>query len=252
MTRRSWGRPGEPGAAYAEAGVDVHAWPHNETSTGVMTPVQRVDGADADALVLIDATSGAGGLPVDVRQADVYYFAPQKCFASDGGLWLALFSPLPSPASTRSPRAGAGCPTSSASRRRSTTRASSRPTTPLRSPARADGRAGAVDERQRRYAVHHRPHCRPPRACMPGRRRPTSRPRSSPTPTRARTSSGRSTCRRRGRRDDREGVAPTGSSTPSPTASSAGNQLRIAMFPAVDPEDVSRLTAAIDLIAERL
>ena len=58
-----------------------------------MAPVQRVEGADDDALVLIDATSGAGGLPVDVSQTDVYYFAPQKSFASDGGLWLALFSP---------------------------------------------------------------------------------------------------------------------------------------------------------------
>jgi len=77
----------------AEAGVDVYAWPHNETSTGVMAPVRRVEGADDGALVLIDATSGAGGLPVDVSQADAYYFAPQKSFASDGGLWLALLSP---------------------------------------------------------------------------------------------------------------------------------------------------------------
>ena len=85
--------PGTRPDPRAEAGVDVYAWAHNETSTGVMAPVQRVEGADADALVLIDATSGAGGLPVDVSQADVYYFAPQKSFASDGGLWLALFSP---------------------------------------------------------------------------------------------------------------------------------------------------------------
>jgi phosphoserine aminotransferase len=77
----------------AEEGVDVYAWPHNETSTGVMAPVRRVQGADEGALVLIDATSGAGGLPVDVSQTDVYYFGPQKCFASDGGLWLAAFSP---------------------------------------------------------------------------------------------------------------------------------------------------------------
>ena len=76
-----------------EAGdVDVVAWAHNETSTGVMAPVVRPAGA-GDALVLIDATSGAGGLPVDVTQADAYYFAPQKAFASDGGLWLALLSP---------------------------------------------------------------------------------------------------------------------------------------------------------------
>jgi phosphoserine aminotransferase len=73
-------------------GVDVYAWPHNETSTGVMAPVRRVTG-DAGALTVIDATSAAGGVDIDASEADVYYFAPQKNFASDGGLWLALFSP---------------------------------------------------------------------------------------------------------------------------------------------------------------
>jgi phosphoserine aminotransferase len=77
----------------AEAGVDVYAWAQNETSTGVMAPVRRVEGADPDALVLVDATSGAGGLPVDLREADAYYFAPQKCFAADGGLYVAVLSP---------------------------------------------------------------------------------------------------------------------------------------------------------------
>ncbi len=77
----------------AEAGVDVYAWAHNETSTGVMAPVRRVDGADEGALVLVDATSGAGGLPVDITEVDAYYFAPQKNFASDGGLWIAVMSP---------------------------------------------------------------------------------------------------------------------------------------------------------------
>jgi phosphoserine aminotransferase len=76
----------------ADASADVIAWAHNETSTGVMVPVRRPDGAGG-ALVLIDATSAAGGLPVDIDQADAYYFAPQKGFASDGGLWLALLSP---------------------------------------------------------------------------------------------------------------------------------------------------------------
>jgi phosphoserine aminotransferase len=85
--------PGSRPDPVAEPGVDVYAWPHNETSTGVMAPVCRVAGADDDALVLIDATSGAGGLPVDVSQSDVYYFAPQKAFSSDGGLFLALMSP---------------------------------------------------------------------------------------------------------------------------------------------------------------
>ncbi|HYQ31576.1 MAG TPA: aminotransferase class V-fold PLP-dependent enzyme, partial [Lapillicoccus sp.] len=85
--------PGTLASPRAEAGVDVYAWPHNETSTGVMAPVRRVEGADDGALVLVDATSGAGGLPVDITEADVYYFGPQKCFAADGGLWLAAFSP---------------------------------------------------------------------------------------------------------------------------------------------------------------
>jgi len=85
----------EPGSApqpVSDPSVDLIGWAHNETSTGVMIPVQRPAGSDG-ALVAIDATSGAGGLPVDVADADVYYFAPQKCFASDGGLWVALMSP---------------------------------------------------------------------------------------------------------------------------------------------------------------
>jgi phosphoserine aminotransferase len=83
--------PGDAPAPTSDPAADVLAWAHNETSTGVMVPVQRV-GGDGQ-LVLIDATSGAGGLPLDAAQADVYYFAPQKCFAADGGLWLALLSP---------------------------------------------------------------------------------------------------------------------------------------------------------------
>src|SRR3954451_22081103 len=85
--------PGSLALPRGEAGVDAYGWAHNETSTGVMAPVTRPAGADDDALVLIDATSGAGALPVDVNQADVYYFAPQKSFAADGGLWVALMSP---------------------------------------------------------------------------------------------------------------------------------------------------------------
>jgi phosphoserine aminotransferase len=85
--------PGTRPEASAESGVDVYAWPQNETSTGVAAPVKRVAGVDDGALVLVDATSAAGGLHVDVAEADVYYFAPQKNFASDGGLWLGLFSP---------------------------------------------------------------------------------------------------------------------------------------------------------------
>ena len=71
-------------------GADVVAWAHNETSTGVMVQVKR---PDTDALVLVDATSAAGGLPVDVAETDMYYFSPQKCFGADGGLWVACVSP---------------------------------------------------------------------------------------------------------------------------------------------------------------
>ncbi|MDQ2895283.1 MAG: phosphoserine transaminase [Actinomycetota bacterium] len=83
---------GSAPAPVSDPEADVIAWAHNETSTGVMVPVSRPDGA-GESLVLIDATSGAGGLPVDVAQCDAYYFAPQKGFASDGGLWLAALSP---------------------------------------------------------------------------------------------------------------------------------------------------------------
>ncbi len=82
--------PGDAPEPRSDPQADVVAWAHNETSTGVMVAVQRPGG---DALILIDATSGAGGLPVDVAQSDAYYFAPQKSFAADGGLWLALLSP---------------------------------------------------------------------------------------------------------------------------------------------------------------
>ncbi|BDZ61945.1 phosphoserine aminotransferase [Demequina sediminis] len=76
----------------AEDGIDTYAWPHNETSTGAIAPVERP--ADiGDALTVVDATSAAGGVRVDIAQADVYYFAPQKSFASDGGLWFAIVSP---------------------------------------------------------------------------------------------------------------------------------------------------------------
>jgi phosphoserine aminotransferase len=84
--------PGSHPIAVAEAGVDVYALTHNETSTGVAMPIKRPAGTDG-ALILVDATSAAGGLEVDANEFDTYYFAPQKSFASDGGLWVALMSP---------------------------------------------------------------------------------------------------------------------------------------------------------------
>ena len=84
--------PGTHPVAVAEAGIDTYALTHNETSTGVSMPIIRPAGTEG-ALVLVDATSAAGGLSVDMNQCDTYYFAPQKSFASDGGLWIAIMSP---------------------------------------------------------------------------------------------------------------------------------------------------------------
>lgn len=84
--------PGSAPEPVADPSADLIGWAHNETSTGVSVPVRRPAGSE-NALIAIDATSGAGGLPVDIADADVYYFAPQKCFAADGGLWIALMSP---------------------------------------------------------------------------------------------------------------------------------------------------------------
>jgi phosphoserine aminotransferase len=85
--------PGDHPLPEAHPGIDAYCLTHNETSTGVAMPLARPAGADEDALVLVDATSAAGGLRFDPNEVDVYYFAPQKCLASDGGLWLAACSP---------------------------------------------------------------------------------------------------------------------------------------------------------------
>jgi phosphoserine aminotransferase len=85
--------PGSHPLPRPQHGADTYALTHNETSTGVAMPLRRITGADEGSLVLVDATSGAGGLPVEITETDVYYFAPQKSFASDGGLWIAIFDP---------------------------------------------------------------------------------------------------------------------------------------------------------------
>ncbi|MCI1220196.1 MAG: phosphoserine transaminase [Bifidobacterium sp.] len=87
-------KPGSYRLPELTEGTDAYCWAHNETSTGVAAPVQRIAGSrEQDALIIIDATSGAGSLPVDISQCDAYYFSPQKAFGSDGGLWLAALSP---------------------------------------------------------------------------------------------------------------------------------------------------------------
>lgn len=88
------GEPGTYRLPERTDGVDTYAWAHNETSTGVSAPVRRVEDSDEqNAIVVVDGTSAAGALPVDVSQTDAYYFSPQKAFGSDGGLWIAVLSP---------------------------------------------------------------------------------------------------------------------------------------------------------------
>ena len=120
--------------AVAEPGVDVYALTHNETSTGVAMQLRRPAGSDAGALVAVDATSAAGGLRWDTAEVDVYYFAPQKCFASDGGLWIAACSPAAIERIVRLTAASAGSRRRSISGSRSRTAAPTRPTTRRRSP----------------------------------------------------------------------------------------------------------------------
>jgi len=87
------GEVGSRSELVATAGINTYVYPQNETSTGVVTPVERVEGADQESILLTDATSAAGGIDFEASNTDVYYFAPQKNFGSDGGLWLALMSP---------------------------------------------------------------------------------------------------------------------------------------------------------------
>jgi phosphoserine aminotransferase len=238
----------------AEAGVDVYAWPHNETSTGAMAPVRRVDGADADALVLVDATSGAGGLPVDVSQTDVYYFGPQKCFAADGGLWLAAFSPS---ALARVDQVAASgrwvpdffsLPTAVANSRKDQTYNTPAVTTlallvdQVRWINDQGGLDWAVkrttDSSSRLYEWADRTAYTRPFVADPAHR-------SLVVGTVDLT-------------DDVDAAAVAGALRANgivdtePYRKLGRNQLRIGMFPAVEPDDVSALTACIDFVVDRL
>ena len=232
-----------------------YALTHNETSTGVAMPVRRVPGADDGALVLVDATSAAGGIAVDPAEFDAYYFAPQKCFGSDGGLWLALLSPAAIERAERIAASGRYIPEFLSLQ---TAIEQSRLQQTYNTPAVATlvllaeqvdwmlGQGGMAWTTERtatsvghplqlggqvagRDAVRGRP----------GRsaRRWWSRS-TSPTTSR------RPRCPRR--------CAPTASSTPTPTASSAATSCASARSPRSSPADVEALTACIDYVLERL
>jgi phosphoserine aminotransferase len=246
----------EPGSApepQSDPSVDVIAWAHNETSTGVAVPISRP--ADSgDALVVIDATSGAGGLPVDVSETDAYYFAPQKSFASDGGLWLAVLSPAALSrietiaASGRWVPDFLSLPIAVENSRKDQTYNTPAIGTLVLLAEQIDwliGNGGldwavkrTADSSQRLYSwAQQRPYTTPFVA--------EPRLRSQVVGTIDFVDD-----------VDAGAIAKTlranGIVDTEPYRKLGRNQLRVAMFPAVDPDDVSALTACIDWVVERL
>ncbi|MGY1452608.1 phosphoserine transaminase [Streptomyces sp. SS8] len=246
--------PGTHPLPSAEAGVDVYAYTHNETSTGVAMPIRRVEGADEGALVLVDATSGAGGLPVDISETDVYYFAPQKSFAADGGLWLGVFSPA---ALERAERIAASDRHIPAFFDLPTAIDNSRKNQTYNTPAVAtlflladqlewiNGQGGldwavsrTADSSSRLYGWAEKSEIATPFVADPAQRSQVV-----------------------GTIDFAEGVDASaiakvlragGIVDTEPYRKLGRNQLRVAMFPAVEPADVEALTACVDYVAERL
>ena len=246
--------PGDAPAPVADPEADVIAWAHNETSTGVMVPVERPEGA-GESLVLIDATSGAGGLPVDVGQADAYYFAPQKAFAAEGGLWLALLSPA---AIERIERARRRPATAAGSRRSSRSRLAlenSRKEQTYNTPALATlflladqiewlleggglefGVSRSRASSQHLYGWAEASEVATPFVADPAKRSLVVGTIDFDEAVDAAALAG--TLRA-------NGIVDT-----EPYRKLGRNQLRIGMFPAVDPADVEALTACIDWVLE--
>jgi len=246
--------PGTHPEAVAEAGVDVYGLTHNETSTGVALPIKRIAGADEGSLVLVDATSGAGGLPVDIAETDVYYFAPQKSFAADGGLWLAAFSPAALDRAAEIAASGRHIP---AFFDLPTAIDNSKKNQTYNTPALAtvfllndqlewiNGQGGldwavarTADSSSRLYTWAEKSSYATPFVTDPAKRSQVV-----------------------GTIDFAEGIdaaaiakvlRANGIVDTEPYRKLGRNQLRVAMFPAVDPADVEALTASIDYVIERL
>ena len=238
----------------AEAGVDAYALTHNETSTGVAMPVRRVPGADPGALVLVDATSGAGGLPVSVSEADVYYFAPQKCFAADGGLWIALMSPAALERAAAIASSGRyvpeffSLPTAIDNSRKEQTYNTPALATLLLMAEQVEWMLGngglawatgrTADSSSRLYTWADKAPYATPFVADPAQRSQvvgtidfTDAVDAAAVAARLRAN----------------GIVDT-----EPYRKLGRNQLRVGMFPAVDPADVEALTACIDYVVERL
>lgn len=244
--------PGTRTAPVAADDVDCFAWPHNETSTGVMLPVSRV--GSADQLVLVDATSAAGALPLDVSCCDAYYFAPQKVLGSDGGLWLALLSPAAIERAGQIAATGRWIP---ASLSLATAIAASRQDQTYNTPALATllmaaeqvswlNAQGGLDWACRRaaessssvYAWAEARDWARPFVADPAARSPVvcavdlADEIDAATVTRVLRANG---------------IVDT-----EPYRRLGRNQLRIATFPAVEPRDVEILTSAVDFVVDRL
>ena len=249
---------GSCAAPHADPDVDVHAWPHNETSTGVMAPVLRVPGAasstDGGPLVVIDATSGAGGLAVDVSETDVYYFAPQKSFASDGGLWFALMSPAAVERAEQVAVSGRWIPESLSL---TTALANSRLDQTYNTPAVAtlvlmaeqldwllgNGGLAWASSRTAESAAHLYGWAERTEVTTPFVADPALR--SSVVGTIDFSADVDAAAVAKTLRDN--GIVDT-----EPYRKLGRNQLRIAMYPAIEPADVQALTQCVDYVVERL
>jgi phosphoserine aminotransferase len=258
--------PGTATTAQALQGIDVYAWPQNETSTGVALAVERVTGGALmdgalmdgalmdDALMLVDATSGAGGMLVDITQTDAYYFAPQKSFASEGGLWLAALSPA---AVARVAEIAATDRWIPPSLDLSIALENSRKDQTYNTPAIAtlyllsrqietvlahgglSWAAGrTADSSSRLYAWAQRSEYAQPYVTNPAWRSPVVGTIDFADSVDALTVAAVLRA---------NGVVDT-----EPYRGLGRNQLRVGMFPAVDPDDIDALTACIDYIVERL
>jgi phosphoserine aminotransferase len=245
--------PGSRPDVIASGDVDVYALTHNETSTGMMTDLVRPAGGDPDALVVVDATSGAGALPWSAADVDVYYFSPQKCFSSDGGLWLACCSPAAVERIERLATSGRWIPASLDLR---IALENSRADQTYNTPALAT--LFLIDE-QIRWMLDRgglpwcAERCRTSAAALYG----WAEARSWTAPFVSRT-------------EDRSFVVGTvdldgvAAATVSAVLRSNGivdtesyrklgrNQVRIGMFPSIEPDDVVALTRCIDYVVERL
>ena len=246
--------PGSAPAPKADPSCDILAWAHNETSTGVTVPVVRPDGATADQLVVIDATSGAGGLPVDIAQTDAYYFAPQKSFAADGGLFIALLSPAALERVAELDRADRWIPpflslaTAVDNSSKDQTYNTPAVATLYLLAEQIDWMLGlggldactarTADSAQRLYAWAEKSSFATPFVKEPAHR---SQVVGTVDFDDAVDAAAVATVLRA------NGIVDT-----EPYRKLGRNQLRVGMFPAVDPDDVSALTACVDWVVERL